>query len=103
MRRLGRILLNIATLVSALGCIAATIDWSLTYGRFWAAYHPWGADGNVVGFSSHSGAVYAFDACPGGQPTGWTLDHDDNVPSSASVERLAGLIVRRWQPVRWFS
>lgn len=103
MRRVRRILLNIATVVTALGCVAAAVDWSLSHGRFWAAYRAWGSDGDVVGLSSHDGALYGFHARPGGRPTGWTFDRDDNLPSSASVERLAGLTVRRWQPVRWFS
>jgi hypothetical protein len=102
-RRLGHILLGATTALSALLCVAAAVDGASSYGRFRAAYRPWGAEGEVVGFTSHAGGLYTFRARPGGRPVGWTFDRDDDVPNTASVERLAGLTVRRWQPVRWFT
>ncbi|MDB5320159.1 MAG: hypothetical protein JWN40_1790 [Phycisphaerales bacterium] len=104
MRRLLRSLFNVAAMCSLLLCVS---DWVNSYRHFWfVSHHP--ATGDALGISSDKGGVYLWketdvDSDGLAEPVrGWDRAYRSN-SSGDTDETVAGLPVRRWQPVRTFD
>jgi hypothetical protein len=100
-KRLRRILLNTAALLSLLLCLAAAADWVNSYWHYWVV----GRDTADATFTitADLGALYFGLDAPAESDPGYSFDYFDEDDSQGPIENAYQLTPRRWLPLRMLS